>query len=94
MEIDVKKGFPCKKCGACCRNIGKAFFVKNLALSDGICMFLDQSTNLCMRYENRPIFCNVDAFYDKYMTDKISRDQFYKENIKTCEELRMLTNGR
>jgi len=79
--------FPCKQCGCCCRHIGKTYEGKDMALSNGICKYLDQVTNLCTIYEKRPIFCNVDAFYERYFFDKISREIFYQRNIKICSQL-------
>ena len=79
--------FPCQKCGVCCRHIGSVSFAKKMALPNGVCKFLDERTNLCSRYETRPIFCNVDRFYDKFLADKISREVFYEQNMKACESL-------
>lgn len=80
--------FKCEQCGCCCRKIGKVPLRKNMALSNGICRYLNQKTNLCTIYEKRPIFCNVDAFYEKYYKDKISIESFYKINKEECKKLR------
>ena len=46
--------------------------------------------NLCNIYQNRPIFCNVDAFYDAYFSHEMSREEFYRKNKKMCQKLRGL----
>ena len=71
--------FPCKRCGECCRHIETAFFVKDMILPNGACKFLD---------ETRPIFCNVDAYYEKYLQTVMSREAFYQKNMEACEKIR------
>lgn len=85
--------FPCKQCGECCRHIGTAFFAKDMMLPNGTCKFLDEATNLCKQYETRPIFCNVDAYYEKYLQTVMSREAFYQKNIEACEKIRGERNG-
>lgn len=82
--------FPCEQCAACCRQVGNSELGKRLALPSGICKYLNQKTNLCTRYAKRPIFCNVDAYYDKYLTQVISREKFYQMNKEQCRHLRKL----
>ena len=41
-----------------------------------------------MIYDKRPILCNVDVFYDKYLKNEISRHEYYNMNYKVCEELK------
>ena len=79
--------FNCERCGACCRNVGKTELGKLLALPNGICKYLNQETNLCTIYKNRPIYCNVDKYYEKYLFDKISKQEFYDMNKKECDKL-------
>lgn len=78
------KHFPCEQCGICCRNIGNATFAKDMVLPSGVCKHLDEETNLCRIYSERPIFCNVDAFYDKYLRGKMTREEFYRQNKGAC----------
>ena len=80
--------FPCKRCGNCCRMIGHISWAKHMALPDGVCRYLDQQTNLCSIYENRPVFCNVDAYYQLYMKGKMDKDEFYALNEKECNTIR------
>lgn len=79
--------FNCEQCGACCRNVGKTELGKQLALPNGICKYLNQKTNLCTIYKDRPIYCNVDKYYEKYLSDKISKQEFYNMNKKECDKL-------
>ena len=78
--------FPCVQCGICCRNIGNATFAKDMVLPSGVCKHLDEETNLCRIYSARPIFCNVDAFYDKYLSGKMTREEFYRQNKQACRK--------
>ena len=78
--------FPCDRCGCCCRRVGETFFAQSTALSDGSCKYLDKSTNLCTIYYERPIFCRVDDYYDKYMSNAMTREEFYKENKSLCHK--------
>ena len=78
--------FPCEKCGCCCRKVGEVFFAKYLALPDGSCKNLDQNSNLCKIYDQRPIFCRVDEFYDQKYSSEMSREEFYKINKELCKK--------
>ena len=81
--------YPCQRCGSCCRLIGESSLAHEVAESDGRCNWLDQNTNLCKRYEDRPLFCNVDRYYDKFLQKIMSRDTFYQLNQKACRNLRL-----
>ena len=84
--------FPCERCGCCCRKVGELKFVQNMALSDGTCKYLDKQSNLCKIYDNRPIFCRVDDFYDKFLSQTISRDEFYQKNKVKCRLFQGMQN--
>lgn len=79
--------FECDKCGMCCRNIWLSNLSEELDRGDGVCKHLT-SENLCAIYSTRPIFCNVDAYYEKFLSDKISREEFHKMNHVACESLK------
>ena len=79
--------FPCNRCGGCCRRVGEVFFAEHMTGSDGVCKYLDESTNLCTIYAERPIFCRVDEFYEKNLSDKMSREEFYRLNKEVCKKL-------
>lgn len=80
--------FPCDRCGICCRHIGDVPWARGMALPGGICRYLDQETNLCTIYARRPLFCNVDAYYEAYMKERMSREEFYRLNGLGCRELK------
>lgn len=79
--------FSCDCCGLCCRNVGKSFLQVELDRGDGVCKNLSEN-NLCKIYSERPLFCNVDAYWEKYLSEVMSREQFHKINYKVCAELK------
>ena len=85
--------FDCDKCGACCKSIRRANFVHELDRGDGICKNFDETTNLCKIYDARPIFCNVDAYYEKFLSNSMSREEFYVLNKKICAELKKIDSA-
>ncbi|WP_313530756.1 YkgJ family cysteine cluster protein [Anaerotignum sp.] len=80
-------GFDCNKCGLCCRNLDKSDIYISLHNGDGICRHLDQMTNLCTIYDNRPALCNIDISYALYFSNMMSKKEFYLLNRKGCELL-------
>lgn len=84
--------FDCDMCGACCKNIRlSAFYSEELDRGDGVCKHL-KADNLCAIYKERPLFCNVDAYYEKYLSDKMSREDYYKKNYEACKRLKNFGN--
>ena len=49
-------------------------------------MHLDEYTNICSIYHDRPDKCNIDKVYDLCFKDQISRDEFYKLNYEVCNK--------
>lgn len=84
--------FECDCCGACCRNIRLSNLSAGLDRGDGVCKHLT-ADNLCAVYNERPIFCNVDAYYEKFLSDKMSREKFYKLNHTACERLKKIDSA-
>ena len=80
--------FKCDCCGQCCRNIGGVKVLEALDSGDGVCIFLNREENLCRIYGSRPLFCNVDAMYDVFFRDEMTREEFYSANYSVCEELK------
>ena len=75
----------CGKCRApCCRKIG--LINKEMDRGDGVCLYLNDD-NKCEIYEYRPIICNTDKIYEKYLKNRISREEFDKLNQEACEYL-------
>lgn len=79
--------FSCERCGLCCRKVGQVFFAKDMTMEDGTCKYLDKKSNLCGIYTTRPLFCNVDAFYDAYFISRMTREEFYYKNKMECKRL-------
>ena len=80
--------FYCDRCGACCRHLELSPLYRELDRGDGICKYL--SGNLCSIYETRPLLCRVDASYDAFFKDVMSREMYYKLNYVSCNELKKL----
>ncbi len=83
--------FPCNQCGLCCQKVGNHPLGQQLDRGDGVCRHYDADTHLCRIYEHRPIFCNVDAYYDRYLTERMSREEWYAMNQKVCGMLQQET---
>ena len=84
--------FPCEKCGLCCKNIRFSDLSAELDRGDGVCKHLKE--NLCEIYDKRPIFCNVEAYYEKYLSETISKEEFYKKNYAVCEMLKKIDSEK
>lgn len=54
---------------------------------DGTCKFFDGNSSLCTIYDHRPLICNIDAMYESFYADKMSRDEFYELNYAGCRAL-------
>lgn len=50
--------FNCDKCGLCCRSLHLSELYHDLDKGDGVCIHLDEKTNLCRIYHSRPEKCN------------------------------------
>ena len=79
--------FECDCCGLCCRNIRLSELGDELDRGDGVCKNLT-ADNLCAIYSERPIFCNVDAYYEKFLSHVMSREKFYRLNHDACRRLK------
>lgn len=79
--------FPCTSCGKCCRLVGNSSLTDFLNRGDGICQYLDESTNLCTIYENRPLVCNIKKYYLLNLQEEFSWQEFVKLNLAVCEKL-------
>lgn len=80
--------FNCDCCGVCCKNIRHSiFYTEEFDRGDGVCKHLT-AENLCAIYATRPLFCNIDAYYDKYLSHKMSREAFHKLNYAACRRLK------
>ena len=80
--------FVCDKCGICCRSISGILSLQEYDRGDGVCVHLNDDTNLCMIYDARPMICQVDECYDHFFSH-ISRDDFDDWNTQACLELKL-----
>ena len=74
--------FECDMCGECCRNISGVELLAEYDNGNGVCKYL--IGNKCSVYEKRPLICKVDDFYDMYLSDQMSREEFYRQNHNAC----------
>ena len=85
--------FECDKCGLCCQQLSKSELYSSLDRGDGVCRHFDETTKLCKIYANRPIICNVDEIYDRFLNKKISRKAFHDLNYAVCRQLKKVGNS-
>ena len=76
--------FPCSQCGECCRHISN--ILPDFDIGDGVCCHLTDN-GLCDIYDERPLICRVDLYFEKCLKGKISREDWYKMNQEGCNKL-------
>lgn len=79
--------FPCTSCGKCCRRVYLSEKTAYLDRGDGICHHLDESTNLCQIYENRPLVCRIEDYYKAHLAEQYTWEEFVQLNLEWCEKL-------
>ena len=79
-----KLPFPCNGCGKCCRKVANSPQTMWLDRGDSVCRHFDEIQNSCTIYENRPLICRVEDYYEKYLSDKIPWNKFVEINVKIC----------
>jgi len=79
--------FPCTKCGLCCKNLDKSSVYSYLNRGDGTCVNFDSASNLCKIYEDRPLICRIDAYYEQILSASMSRDEYIAANIQSCKDI-------
>ena len=72
--------FRCDCCGECCRHLSLSEIYSDLDRGDGVCKFFDEDISLCTIYENRPIKCNVDAMFETYFSQRMTREEYEEIN--------------
>lgn len=76
----------CSNCTAlCCRQMGK--IIPEFDRGDTICKYLDEDTNKCTIYEQRPFICDTVRIYNKYFKDKYTPEEWNEINQRACESL-------
>lgn len=83
----INKEFPCTSCGKCCRNVSLSKQTAFLDRGDSICRYFNEDTNLCTIYNQRPLVCRVEDYYDVFLSDKYDWDEFVEINLKACDGL-------
>lgn len=58
---------------------------------NGVCKFLNDETNFCSIYDQRPLLCNVNESYKVYFEKYMSLEQYHEENHKACKLLKSIT---
>ena len=86
------QNFNCDMCGLCCQNVDKSIFQTDFDRGDGVCKNYDEESHRCKIYKNRPLICNVDAYYEKFLKNLMTKQDFYEINYKVCENLRRTKN--
>ncbi len=77
--------FHCETCGACCKNVNRSELYADLDRGDGVCKYLKD--NLCSIYENRPLQCRVDAYFERFLKQKMNKEDYYRLNYEACRFL-------
>ena len=87
MMTTITKSFPCTACGKCCQNVDKSEQTKFLDRGDGTCYHFDENTKLCLIYENRPLVCRVEQYYQTYLKEIYEWEEFVKLKLEICQKL-------
>lgn len=77
--------FPCEKCGDCCRSLDLNPLFQDLDNGKGVCIYLDENTNLCKIYESRPLKCNIDKSFTHYYYKYFTKEKYYELNLIVCK---------
>lgn len=79
--------FPCTACGLCCLHVHKSEQTAFLDRGDGTCWHFDEDTNLCTIYDDRPLVCRVEAYYQAYLSEVYDWQVFIEMNVAMCQQL-------
>ncbi len=82
-----KLSFPCTACGQCCKKVNLSEQTDYLNRGDGTCRHFSDSSLLCTIYEDRPLICRVEDYYEKHLSHLYEWDGFVKMNLEVCEQL-------
>lgn len=80
--------FDCDRCGLCCQNLRMLDLYSSLDRGDGTCRYYVEETRLCSIYERRPLLCNIDAYYNEHLKDKMSRQKWHDLNNEACQKFK------
>lgn len=85
---NVKLHFKCDMCGLCCQNLRRSELYSFLDRGDGVCKYYDDVSHKCSIYNNRPLICNVEAYYEAYFRNIIDKTEYLKMNYSVCSKLK------
>ncbi|MFA0210025.1 YkgJ family cysteine cluster protein [Vibrio artabrorum] len=88
MLSQYRRAFPCDACGECCRNVHISVETKHLDRGDGTCVHFNDFNKLCDIYDDRPLVCRVQEYYDKNLSKDYEWELFIEMNIEICERLK------
>ena len=54
---------------------------------NGVCEKFDLEKRECTIYEDRPMICRIDDYYDTYLSANVDRAVWYWENAQMCNKL-------
>lgn len=86
--------FPCNACGLCCKHVGMSEETDFLDRGDSICRHFNEQLHLCKIYENRPLVCRVQDYYQTNLTHLYSWQEFVKINQQICQTLQATENAK
>lgn len=78
--------FECTKCGLCCQQLDKVEALRDLDRGDGICIHFCPDIG-CAIYNQRPLMCRIEAGYEAYASELMSRQEYYRRNAQICNQL-------
>jgi len=87
MDTFNNNSFRCNKCGICCTKLNNNSLYSSLDRGDGICKYFDESDRNCSIYEKRPVLCRVEDSYNLFFSEKMTKEEYYHLNYKSCSEL-------
>ena len=88
-DEDADIFFQCNKCGLCCQHVDNfKADDEQLDRGDGTCRYFEEETRLCSIYNDRPLICRIEDFYNAYLKDSISKNEYYDLNRLSCIELK------
>jgi len=103
-ELNIEKNtrWECQKCGKCCTGpiISQKENLSIVKNNKTVCKFLDENTNLCLNYNERPFICKIYPFIinmNKIVgEDKVARPRqaFLLENLKIHSECEGYGKGK
>ena len=79
--------FPCTQCGLCCMRAGTVKDFPYKTDYNGVCEKYDLEKKECTIYEDRPVLCNIDKYYDKYLSANVDRAVWHFQNAQMCNKL-------